>query len=86
MPRNPLGGWEHIPVEQYSALVKRLGNLTLLARRLNSKAANADFAEKKKHFAKSAINITQHLCDIPEWTERQIDARQDKLADLAVKA
>lgn len=86
MPRNPLGGWEHIPVEQYSALVKRLGNLTLLARRLNSKAANADFAEKKKHFAKSAIKITQHLCDIPEWTERQIEARQDKLADLAVKA
>ncbi|MBV9560830.1 MAG: HNH endonuclease, partial [Bradyrhizobium sp.] len=38
---------------RYFELSKRLGNLTLLATRLNSKAANAAFDEKKKHFAKS---------------------------------
>jgi Protein of unknown function (DUF1524) len=86
LPRNPQEGWAHIPADQYPALVKRLGNLTLLATRLNSKAANADFAEKKKHFAKSAIKMTKDLCDFSEWTAKEIEARQDKLAELAVKA
>jgi len=31
LPRNPAGGWTHIPIEQAPALIKRLGNLTLLA-------------------------------------------------------
>ena len=86
LPRNPTKGWEHIPAEQYPALVKRLGNLTLLATRLNSKAANAEFGEKQKHFAKSAIKITKDLCGFAAWSEAEIEARQHKLADLAVKA
>jgi hypothetical protein len=86
LPRNRQNGWTHIPADQYPALVKRLGNLTLLATRLNSKAANADFAEKKRHFAKSALKVTKDLCDFSEWTAKEIEARQDKLADLAVKA
>lgn len=86
LPRNPQKGWAHIPADQYPALVKRLGNLTLLATRLNSKAANADFAEKKKHFEKSAIKMTKDLCDFSQWTAKEIEARQDRLADLAVKA
>ena len=47
LPRNPAQGWTHIPPAQVPALIKRLGNLTLLATRLNSKAANASFAEKR---------------------------------------
>jgi hypothetical protein len=86
LPRNPQKGWAHIPADQYPALVKRLGNLTLLATRLNSKAANADFAEKKMHFGKSAIKMTKDLCDFSEWTAKEIEARQEKLADLAVQA
>src|ERR1700730_15877058 len=85
LPRNPQKGWVPIPADQYPALVKRLGNLTLLATRLNSKAANAGFAEKKKHFEESAIKITRDLCGFSEWTANEIEARQDKLADLAVK-
>ena len=30
LPCNPQEGWAHIPANQYPALVKRLGNLTLL--------------------------------------------------------
>ncbi len=86
LPRNPGEGWVHIPAEQISPLIKRLGNLTLLATRLNSKAANASFSEKKIHFAKSAIAMTKGLCDISDWTPKEIAARQDAMADLAVKA
>jgi uncharacterized protein DUF262/uncharacterized protein DUF1524 len=86
LPRNPGEGWEHIPAAQVPAVIKRLGNLTLLATRLNSKAANAAFGEKKKHFAKSAITMTKDLCAIDEWTVKEIATRQEAMADLAVKA
>jgi predicted small metal-binding protein len=86
LPRNPGKGWAHVSAEQQHTLVKRIGNLTLLATRLNVKAANAEFSEKKKHFEKSAINMTKMLCEFSEWSPAEIDARQDKLADLAVKA
>ena len=86
LPRNRSDHWKHLAPEQYPALVKRLGNLTLLATRLNSKAANAGFDEKKKHFAKSAIKMTKDLCTFSHWTPVEIDARQRTLAKLAVKA
>jgi hypothetical protein len=86
LPRNPTEGWTHIPGEQISPLIKRLGNLTLLATRLNSKAANGAFDEKKKHFAKSAIAMTKGLCALTDWTPKEIAVRQDAMADLAVKA
>lgn len=86
LPRTPGKGWAHFSAEQQHTLVKRLGNLTLLATRLNVKAANAEFSEKRSHFAKSTINMTKDLCELTEWTPAEIDARQNKLADLAVKA
>ncbi len=86
MPRNPQGGWSHIQPEVAASMLKRIGNLTLLATRLNSKAANSEFAEKKKHFAKSAIKLTQDLCTYTEWTAANIEARQEKLAGIAVMA
>jgi hypothetical protein len=30
--------------------------------------------------------MTKELCDFSEWTAKEIEGRQDKLADLAVKA
>jgi hypothetical protein len=86
LPRNPAEGWTHIPPGQIPALIKRLGNLTLLASRLNSRAANAGFEDKKKHFEKSAITMTKKLCDLPAWTAKDIGDRQEAMADLAVKA
>ncbi len=85
MPRNPQAAWSHIAPDAAVSMVKRIGNLTLLATRLNSKAANAGFTDKKPHFAKSAIKLTQELCAYTEWTTAAIEARQEKMAGLAVK-
>ncbi len=86
IPQTRSSDWEHIPEEQYAALVKRIGNLTLLAKRLNSKAANAGFQEKKKHFANSVIPLTNELCQFSQWTATEVEARQRSLAQLATKA
>jgi Protein of unknown function (DUF1524) len=86
LPRNPAQEWTHIPAAQVPALIKRLGNLTLPATRLNSKAANAGFSEKKKHLAKSALAMTKNLCSYINWSAKEIAERQEAMADLAVKA
>lgn len=86
LPKNPAAGWMHIPVSQVPALIKRLGNLALLATRLNSRAANAPFSEKKKYFDKSALTITKDLCSYTDWSAKEISTRQEAMAELAVKA
>jgi hypothetical protein len=86
LPKTSSAGWSHIPADQQPILVKRIGNLTLLATRLNSKAANADFPEKKKHFTNSKIGMTKDLCQHAQWGAAEIENRQRVLAKLAVKA
>lgn len=76
----------HITVDQHKVLLKRLGNLALLAKRLNSKAANEDFVTKKPIFAASQIELTKEIAQCNEWTSAEIESRQRKLAKLAVKA
>lgn len=86
LPQTPSEAWNYIPADQKSDLVKRLGNLALMAKRMNSKAANADFDTKKKFFAESRISLTKELADLPHWSGAEIEARQRVLAKLAVKA
>lgn len=71
---------------QHKAYLKRIGNLTLLGKRLNSKVANGAFADKKKDYATSKIDMTIALTSNAKWTPADIDARQQTLAKLAVKA
>jgi hypothetical protein len=78
--------WGHITQDQHRVLLKRLGNLALLSKRLNSKASNADFATKKPHFAASQIKLTNEIANEAQWTSAEIEARQARLAKLAVKA
>lgn len=86
LPQTYSAAWKHIPEDQHSDLVKRLGNLALMNKRMNSKAANSDFEAKKKFFADSQISMTKELAALPQWTATEIDNRQRVLAKLAVKA
>lgn len=71
---------------QHKAYLKRIGNFTLLGKRLNSKVANGAFADKKKEYASSKIQMTLDLLPIASWTPAEIDTRQAEMAKLAVKA
>ncbi len=65
--------------------VGRIGNLTLLDRRLNQEAQNTGFATKKAEFyAHSQLLLTKELLDKNVWTEAEIIERQKHLCDLAV--
>ena len=78
-PQNPTGGRD----PGHNTIINRLGNLTLLSRRINQAIKNAPFDEKKAHYARSEIIITRSLTDYDEWNEESMDRRQRELAAVA---
>jgi hypothetical protein len=65
--------------------VYRLGNMTLIAARLNRDLGNADFATKKRLYAQDRLEITRKVLDAEKWTHEEIKNRQNWLASLACK-
>ncbi len=65
--------------------VYRLGNMTLIAARLNRDLGNANFPAKKKVYAQDQLQITRKVIDAEKWTHEEIKNRQNWLASLACK-
>ncbi|MFA9479424.1 DUF262 domain-containing protein [Phycisphaerales bacterium AB-hyl4] len=84
MPQKPSGQWS-ISEEDHSQLVKRIGNLTILEKKINSDLKSDDFDVKQPAYAKSSIHLTRGLSDMTGWSKHEITARQTKLAALAPK-
>ena len=84
LPENPGEDWKHIPEHQQDRLVYRLGNMTPLESGLNRDAGNAGYESKRELYRSSEFHIT---CAVAEhydtWNEEKLDARQQKLADVA---
>jgi len=90
LPRNPSKGWG-LTKKEIKPYVNKLGNLTLLSKRLNSKAQNAPLLEKLPELQKSELPITKEVVNLLSelegvWNEQTIEARQSQLADLAFKS
>lgn len=81
-PRKPEPGREWPGDEDW---LNRIGNLTLLAAGLNREAQNGPFEEKKEEYSQSQLFLTRELLDIDEWSSDQIVARQQRMAQLALK-
>lgn len=64
----------------HTRLVDRLGNLTLLSKRLNVGIRNNPFPDKKPAYEESELLITNDLTEYDEWSEQTIDERQQELA------
>lgn len=67
------------------AYQKRIGNMTLLHSKANSKAGNDSFESKKLVYAKSSLSITNKISEFKKWDKQAVDTRQLELAKLAVK-
>ncbi|HEX6747765.1 MAG TPA: DUF262 domain-containing protein [Longimicrobium sp.] len=79
-PQNPPADrrWEN----HFSAL-NRIGNLTLLARSLNTAIRNADFPTKKPRYQESNLLVTRDLLNYEEWNWDTVQERQKRLASFA---
>lgn len=76
------GSWGTDDARAYQ---KRIGNMTLLHSKANSKAGNDSFESKKLVYAKSSLSITNTISNFKKWDKQAVDTRQLELAKLAVK-
>jgi hypothetical protein len=81
-PRSPQEG---VLWPRHTQVINRLGNLTLLSRRLNQQIKNGPFVAKKTAYAASELLLTRVLSDLSDWNAEAIDTRQAELAERAVE-
>lgn len=77
-PQTPLQGQKW---EMHKTYVNRIGNLTLLDKRINESVKNAVFSVKKQQaYTSSKLEITKALCVLPDvWSSEQIGQRAERL-------
>lgn len=66
----------------HDRMINRIGNLSLLDKRINSGIRNGGFAVKKPHYENSEIIMTKELCELDDWSEARIAARQEAFGNL----
>jgi hypothetical protein len=84
LPENPGNNWPNWTPELADTFARRLGNLALLSTKKNTDIGNESFDEKRKTFSASEFVLTKSVGDCEKWEAADIDARQTKLADLAL--
>lgn len=84
LPENAYDTWGNFTFEEINRSVYRMGNLTLLERKLNREAGQKGYVEKKVLFAQSNSELTKTLPDnFNTWNEDKLAARQRELAKHA---
>jgi uncharacterized protein with ParB-like and HNH nuclease domain len=68
--------------EDHEQYLHTLGNLTLT--NYNTELSNEAFAEKKKLFADSHVEMNRYFNNLGRWTGEEIDRRAEVLTDLAL--
>ena len=84
LPENADDTWGNFTFEEINRSVYRMGNLTLLERKLNREAGQKGYVEKIVLFARSNSELTKTLPDnFNTWNEDKLAARQRELAKHA---
>lgn len=85
LPENPGTNWPEFDTDTANLYHSRLGNMVLLQASQNTLIANSAFAEKKDVLKKSTFMLTAEVGKRKAWTKEEINARQKRLAELAVQ-
>jgi len=86
LPRHPMGNWPQFgPDEEAAPFKMRLGNQALVLAADNSGKGSDPFADKQPMFTKSSYHFTQMIGNEAQWTAAEINARQKKMAEAAIK-
>jgi hypothetical protein len=86
LPQNADESWSDLDDDQQKRLVRRLGNLCIMDKTGNGAVANKSFAEKRNVLSKAPYKLTSMIAEYEYWGPEQITERQNKLAELAVRA
>ena len=83
MPRKIGNGWTTVR-NYHKEYLERLGNLTLISKKLN--LTNSGFIRKRnKYYKDSNIEITKQLIQFNQWRKKEIQQRQRELARVAIR-
>jgi hypothetical protein len=85
MPENLGRNWPKITPEIAKEYCNRIGNLALMNAKKNAAHGNDSFEKKKPTLAIGPFELTKWASLPDQWGPEEIIARQEKLADLAVK-
>ncbi len=84
LPENADETWGEFTSEEINRSVYRIGNLTLLERKLNKEADQLPYNEKVKLFHQSNSELTKSIPDnYTTWNEGKLAARQREMAKHA---
>ena len=84
LPENADEAWGDFSSDEINRSRFRIGNLTLLEKRLNREAAQKSYSEKCKIFEKSHSKLTNLIpTKFGNWNEEKIAKRQRDLAKQA---
>ncbi|ELZ81784.1 hypothetical protein C453_17249 [Haloferax elongans ATCC BAA-1513] len=67
--------------EEFEEYSDKIGNLTILDERVNARAQDNPFDQKKKEYASSDYEMTKVVCEHDEWGASEIDKRTETLAN-----
>ncbi|MBN1383536.1 MAG: DUF262 domain-containing protein [Elusimicrobia bacterium] len=85
LPENPSSKWNHFSLDEKTIYYKKIGNLTLLKNKINSKSGNDSFKDKVPYYKKSKLKLNLKIAQYAQWTKKEIEYRQKRLAELAIK-
>ncbi|MGA4958576.1 DUF262 domain-containing protein [Streptomyces lavendulocolor] len=83
-PQHPNAGWE--AWKGHESLINRLGNLTLVHKKLNVTASNRPFSAKQRIYRESGLHLNEYLNRFDDWCPSSLDQRQRYLAKAALLA
>lgn len=69
--------------ETFEEYCNKIGNLTLLNERMNARAQDKPFDQKKREYESSEFVMTQEISNIDHWSTEKIDERTKELAEKA---
>lgn len=88
LPENPTDlrrGWPNFDENLHKTYYRRIGNLTLLDKEMNSEVRNGSFEGKKTIYKHSELLITKKIVEYDDWAPAKIENRQKEFAKKAVK-
>ena len=80
--QTPSGGVPDELIEIYEELVDVLGNLAILAGRINPAESNKPYIAKRPTYRKSSLKLLYEITNNDQWGEEEIRGRQRKLVQF----
>ena len=88
LPENPtdlIKDWLNFDENLYKTYYRRIGNLTLLDKEMNSDVGNGPFEGKKEIYKQSELQISNKIAEYDDWAPSEIETRQKEFAEKAVE-